>query len=227
MDQIQKNRISIQVSLSGYSFRIEHDGDLNLSGWMGGDRVFTTPEFQKRFDEVEISLLTPKFTLVPEQFFNPDDARGILSEVVALREDDAVAHVAVPEYGARLVYSNSIDESLSKVISQTVLDVSGAQSPVYPEIYYILKSLKDCPDYNKILATYKDGYLHLAIAQGRTLLLANAYRAVDFTTAEYFLFLALRTLQLNPEVSTVTWRMPLSPEEEMSLYRYFKAVETL
>ena len=227
MDQIKKNKISIQVSLSGYFFRLEQDGECRSSGWMGGDRVFTTPECQKRYDEVEISLLTPKFTLVPEQFFNPDDARGILSEVVTLREDDSVAHVAVPEYGARLVYSNSIDESLSKAISQTVLNVSGAQSPVYPEIYYILRSLKDCPDYNKILATYKDGYLHLAIAQGHTLLLANAYRAVDFTTAEYFLFLALRTLQLNPEVSTVTWRMLLSPEEEMSLYRYFKAVETL
>ena len=65
------------------------------------------------------------------------------------------------------------------------------------------------------------------MAQGKTLLLANVYKAVDFTTAEYFLFLALKTLQLNPEVSTISWRTPLSSEEEMSLYRYFKAVEVL
>ena len=227
MDQTQKNRISIQVSLSGYFFRLLRDGETQFSEWMGGDRIFTTPEFQKRYDEVEISLLTPKFTLVPEQFFSPDQCRQALSEVVRLRDDDDVEYVPVPQFGAVLVYSNSIDETLSKAVSQTVLNTSGQSSRVLPEMFYILRDLPECPDYNKILATYKDGYLHLAIAQGKSLLLANSYKAVDFTTAEYFLFLALKTLQLNPEVSTISWRMPLSQDEEMSLYRYFKAVETI
>ena len=35
----------------------------------------------------------------------------------------------------------------------------------------------------------------------------------------------MKSLQLNPEVSTVCTRMPLSAEQEISLYRYFKAVE--
>ena len=213
--------------MSGYFFKLEHDGEYRMSGWMGGDRLFITPEFQKRYDEVSISLLTHKFTLVPEQFFVPEEARSTLAEVVTLRDDDSVSHVPVPQYGAVLIYSNSIDESLSKAISNTVLTVSGESSPILPEIYFILRELPSCPDYNKILATYKDGYLHLAVAQGKSLLLANSYRAVDFTTAEYYIFLALKTLQLNPEVSTISWRMPLSPEEEMSLYRYFKAVEMI
>lgn len=227
MDQIKKNRISIQVSLSGYFFRLEQDGECRSSGWMSGDRLFTTPEFQKRYDEVDISLLTPKFTLVPVQFFNPDEARTILGEVVRLRDEDVVEYVPVPQFGAVLIYSNSMDESLSRAISQTVSTVSGGSAPVLPEIFFILRDLRDCPDYNKILATYRDGYLHLAIAQGNSLLLANSYKAVDFTTAQYYLFLALKTLQLNPEVSTISWRMPLSEDEEMSLYRYFKAVETI
>ena len=151
----------------------------------------------------------------------------MLSEVVPLRAGDAVSHVAVPEFGAVLLYSNSIDESLSRVLSQTVLLTSGESVPVYPELYYILKGLPSCPEYNRILASYRDGYLHLAVAQGKTLLLANVYEAADFTTAEYYLFLVLKTLQLNPEVSTISWRTPLSQEEEMSLYRYFKAVEVL
>ena len=64
-------------------------------------------------------------------------------------------------------------------------------------------------------------------SQGRNLLLANVFRAVDFTTAEYFLFMAVRKLQMNPEVSTVYFRTPLREDEEMSLYRYFKSVERL
>ena len=59
------------------------------------------------------------------------------------------------------------------------------------------------------------------------MLLANTYEAADFTTAEYYIFLAMKSLQLNPEVSTICWRKPVGAEEELSLYRYFKAVEVL
>ncbi|MBQ1750705.1 MAG: DUF3822 family protein, partial [Bacteroidales bacterium] len=71
------------------------------------------------------------------------------------------------------------------------------------------------------------GYLYLVIAQGKSLLLCNVYEAVDFTTAEYFIFLALKKLQLNPEISTVSLHTPVSGDEEMSLYRYFKSVESI
>ena len=37
----------------------------------------------------------------------------------------------------------------------------------------------------------------------------------------------MKKLQLNPEVSTISFRTPLDAEQEMSLYRYFKAVEQL
>ena len=210
--------------MSGYSFKT---GASAPSGWMGADRIFTTPEFQKRYDSVEISLLTPKFALVPNNFFDPSTARQSLSESVPLRDSDAVENVAIPAYGAVLVYSNSLDESLSRAISQTVYTTSGDSVRVLPEMYYILRDLGSCPDYNKIMASYVDGYLHLAIAQGKSLLLCNSYQAVDFTTAEYFIFLAMKKLQLNPELSTICFRTPLSQEQEMSLYRYFKAVESL
>ena len=49
----------------------------------------------------------------------------------------------------------------------------------------------------------------------------------DFTTAEYYIFLAMKQLQLNPEVSTICMRSFVGPEEEMSLYRYFKSVEQI
>lgn len=215
------SRISVQVSLSGFAFKVGTTG----SGWLGPDRVFTTPELQRRYDEVEISLLTPKCALVPAPCFEPAAARSILSDVVKLKEEDAVSWIDVPEFGAMLVYSNTIGESLSKVLSQTLFTSSGNRAEVLPELYYILRDLPLCKEYNKILASYHDGLLNLAIAQGKSLLLANTYDAVDFTTAEYFIFLAMKKLQLNPEVTTITFRTPLDTEDELSLYRYFKAVE--
>jgi hypothetical protein len=72
-----------------------------------------------------------------------------------------------------------------------------------------------------------DGVLYLVIAQGKSLLLCNSYMAPDFTTAEYFIFLAMKKLQLNPEVSSICFRTPLTDEDEMSLYRYFKSVDQI
>lgn len=227
MSEHTDSRISIQVSLSGYSFKVKQDGSVRSFGWMGPDRIFTTPEFQRRYGTVEISLLTHKCTLIPAHFYDPATARQALAEVVKLRESDAVESVPVPSAGAVLVFSNSIDESLSRAISQTVYTTAGDPVRILPELYYILEELPHCPEYNKILCSYMDGWLHIAVAQGKSLLLANVFEAADFTTAEYFIFLVMKKLQLNPEVSTICFRTPLQQEQEMSLYRYFKAVEVL
>lgn len=220
--------ISIQVSLSGYSFKVrtgEEEG--TRSAWIGAERLFTTPEFQRRYADVEVSLLTPKVALVPESFYNPGRARPALEEVAALEEGDFVESVPLPSLGSVLVFSNTVGESLSRVIAQTVLPSSGVPVRVLPEMYYLLKQLETLTEYNKIAASWRDGWLHLVIAQGKSLLLANVFEAPDFTTAQYFLFLGMRRLQLNPEVSTVCFRTPLDPEAEMSLYRYFKGVVQL
>ena len=225
--QYNKTGISIQVGLSGYSFKL-YDGEaVEPSGWMTPERLFSSPHMQKRYDEVEISTFTPKFTLVPAQFYNQAESRSMLSEVAEITSEDVVGAVSIPHLASVLIYSDSMGGSLPRVIAEMVLKTDGSKTQPLPEAYYMLASLESIGDYNKILASYMDGYLYLVIAQGRTLLLCNAYAAQDFTTAEYFLFLALKKLQLNPEVSTVYFRTPLGEEEEMSLYRYFKNVEQI
>lgn len=154
-----------------------------------------------------MSRHTPKVALVPSAFFDPASAREVLSRTVELDQEDKVEYISLPEFSAELVYSLSDED--------------------YPEMYYLLKKLSEIPEYNKILASYGDEVLTLVISQGDNLLLANTFQVADFTTAEYFLFMAVKKLQLNPEVSTVSFMTPLSGEEEMSLYRYFKAVESL
>ena len=147
------------------------------------------------------------FTLVPTYFFHPDKEREALAGVARLGEDCAVRHIDIPQYDAVLVYSVDGDSVVSA-----------------PEIAGILDKLPDCPAYNKILCSLRDGRLTIAIAQGKSLLLANSFAAPDFTTAEYYIFLAVKSLQINPEVSTICWLTELEPGQEMSLYRYFKSV---
>ena len=220
-----KNRISIQVGLSGYSFKLQADGRSEYSGWKGSDTVFVTPELQKRYEDVSVSVFTPYCTLVPYNFHKPELSKKLLSEVVRLPEGSVVEYVPVPEQAAVMVYSNNIGGTLHKVLSESVLKVDGSKSQPLPELYYMLKDLQEIVDYNRIVASYMDGVLYLVISQGKTLLLCNSYEAADFTTAEYFLFLAMKKLQLNTEMSTVYFRTPLTEDQEMSLYRYFMNVE--
>lgn len=229
MVDIKNNKIgiSIQVGLSGYSFKV-YDGDaVESSGWMAPERLFSSPQMQRRYDEVEISVFTPKVALVPDQFYSPVASKEMLAEVADLAPEDYVESVRLPQLASVLLYSDSTGGSLPRVIAEMVLKTDGSKANPLPEMYYMLTSLESIGEYNKIVASYMDGYLYLVIAQGRTLLLCNAYAAQDFTTAEYFLFLALKKLQLNPEMSTVFFRTPIGEEEEMSLYRYFKNVEQI
>ena len=199
----------------------------SASGWLSSERIFTTPEFQRRYDEVAVSVFTPKVALVPAQFFSPERAKELLDDVVNIGVNDTVEFVEVPHLASVLVYSNAIGETLSRVISETVLKLDGSKARLLPEMYYILEQLPSMKEYNKILASYMDGVLYLVIAQGKTLLLCNSFHAPDFTTAEYFIFMAMKKLQLNPEVSTISFRTPLSEDDEMSLYRYFKSVDQI
>jgi len=220
-----KNRISIQVGLSGYSFKIQADGKTAYSGWKGADTVFTTSELQKRYASVEVSVFTPYCTLVPANFHRPELSAEILSDVTRLPEGAVVKYVPVPEHAAVMVYSNNVGGTLHRVISESVMTLGGEKSSPLPELYYMLKELSNIGDYNRIVASYMDGVLYLVISQGRTLLLCNSYEAPDFTTAEYFIFMAMKKLQLNVEMSSIYFRTPLSEEQEMSLYRYFMNVE--
>ena len=222
-----KDRISIQVGLSGYSFKIQAEDREHSSGWMSAERIFSTPEFQKRYSEVEVSVFSPKCTLVPAQFHQPENSRQMLSEVVALAEEESVEYVTVPELAAVLLFSNTNVGAISRVVSETVLRVDGTKARPLPEIYYMLKQLSEMSEYNKILASYKDDSLYLVIAQGKSLLFCNTFKAPDFTTAQYFIFLAMKKLQLNPEMSSIFFRTPLDQEQEMSLYRYFRNVEQI
>lgn len=225
---VTKDRISIQVALSGYSFKVSgRDGSRESSGWLSADKIFTTGAFQKRYDVVDIALFTPKVGLYPQPFFYGQNARHLLADVASVSDSDMVESIPVPEYGAVMVYSNSIGETLSKVISGSVLRTDGYKTAVFPELYFMLKTLPEIQDYNKILASYADGRLYLAIAQGKSLLLCNSFSAQDFTTAEYFIFRAMKKLQLNPEVSPIYFRTPLTEAQTMSLYRYFTSVDTL
>lgn len=150
-----------------------------------------------------------RYTLVPEGFFTPAEAHTILSEAVRLTETDKVNYQELPQLKAVLVYALTEGEE--------------ALPPIAP----LLEQVSSIGEHNKVAACFDGEALHLVIVTGTKLLLANSYPASDPVTAEYFLFAAMKQLQINPQVTTVYLTEPASPEMMDDIVRYCKGVETL
>lgn len=149
-----------------------------------------------------------KSALVPSSLLEGKDPGRFLAALYVMDGGEDVAVEDLHMYGASLVY---------------VRDNSGRE----PALATLVKALPDCGGYNKILAMHDGDALYLAVAQGDSLKLAAVYPAGDFTTAEYYIFLAIKALQINPELSVIRFASPLTEEQEMSLGRYFHGVEVV
>ena len=75
--------------------------------------------------------------------------------------------------------------------------------------------------------TIENSYLHLVLAAGDKLLLANSFEANDFTTALYYVFASMKDFQINPQLTTAYFKGELAYEQQEVLFSYFKAVESL
>lgn len=149
--------------------------------------------------------MTEKFTLVPSEFFSEETARETLSEVVLLEEGEPLSFLDVPSCQAVLVYAGR-----------------------RPAVYDMLMSLCKIRHHNKIIASVSDDVLSLVVAQGDRLQFCNCFKAGDFTTALYYIFMVLKKLQINPEISTLYFTScNVSQERLTSLFRYFKSAEIL
>ena len=146
-----------------------------------------------------------RFTLVPSELFTPESAADILSKVVPLTDGEPLSFLELPSRDAVFVYA-------------------GNGRPI---IYDMVVSLFKIREYNKIIACHRDGELSLVVAQGEQLQFCNVFQAADFVTAQYYIFLTLKTLQLNPQLSTIYFVDNLSHEQSVSLYNYFKKVELM
>lgn len=144
-------------------------------------------------------------TLVPSSFYDKDCAREYLAQVVDIDPRAEVSSVFLPQFDAWFIYEGS-DE---------------------PALLGVLQHLLDIKEYNKILCDWDGRILSLAIGQGKTLLLSNTFPVQDFVTLVYYVMLSLKSLQLNPEVSSICFMREISVEDRVLLYHYFKEVVVL
>lgn len=149
--------------------------------------------------------MVSRFTLVPAECFTEDSARRMLEEVVPLNEGEPLSFLDIPSCKAVLLYAGD----------------------ARPVAYEMLMSLFKIREYNKILVNWDGEELSMVVAQGDSLVFCNNFRAGDFVTAQYYIFMVLKKLQLNPEISTIYSLSPLDASQYVALCSYFKNAEVL
>lgn len=142
-----------------------------------------------------------RFTLVPRTYFDAADSTQLLSQLVHLEEDDNVNYIELPEYGAVLVYCNSV-----------------------PTVYRLFGALACISDSEKVVMQYDCAALSVVVARDGKLLLVNCFEAADFTTALYFLVAALERSGIVPEETVVRYSGELEYAWQEMLFKYFKGI---
>lgn len=214
--------ISVQVGLNGFSYSTD---SCARSPWLGAEFVYGCDALQQPHDKASLSTMNRKFTLVPSSCFSEEQARYFLSDAVSLDEEDEVLWSLNEAVGAVEIWAREKGRLVPVV--KGMLEKNGGEVEVRPELHFMLEEGLKLEPYNKIVASYAEGTLYLVIFQGKNLLLCNHFDAMEFTTAQYFIFRALKSFQINPETATLFFRTALSAEEEMALYQYVKEVKAL
>lgn len=194
---------------------------------------------------------TPRCLLVPQILFTEQKRDLIFREIFPETENDLpeeIFRADLPDDKAVVLYSLPVP-----LIEKTKAGAETGSLPL-PILHLLIRKSSAIPAYNKVLFYYPDSsekkhmqmrtelsgsgessgaesgrerYLYLVIREGERLLLANAYRAPHPTTALYFLFLAVKQIQFNPEQTRIFFGGAPDPAEKELLERYFQGADPL
>ena len=124
-----------------------------------------------------------------------------------LEKEGTVKNIELPAYEAVLVYTGK--DSRARIIAD-IVEVSSR-----------------IDKYNKVVVHLGNGFVDIALAEGKKLLLVNSFPAADDVTVQYFIFAALRNFQISPEVTSIYFRGMASESIKEDLFRYFNSVESI
>ncbi len=230
------DRLTIQIDLSGFSFKItDHSGEKLATGEKSFPSGVTSASdletflkkdlsslsvLSKKYSQTDVIVSTPKFTLVPSSLYRKDDEKRILSLIHKIEEMDEVMSIELPEHEAVLIYAvpNAITSRIFKIQKK---------AKYFPIIHSMIKSMSHNKDNNKVCIHLSKNHIHIVATEREKLLLANSYPAKDFVTAQYYIFLVIKEVMFNPEFTTLQVMGNITKSEKKDLSKYFKGINII
>lgn len=226
-------RLTIQIDLSGFSFKISNSlGEFLYTyykkfpvGAHSADDIelFIKKEISsqnllsKEYAAIRVYYGTEKYCLVPSSFFKKDEALKLLSQLHNIEEMDEVLFVEIPEQKAVLIYA------IPNAVTSHIFRVQKT-AEFYPISYFLIDKMSLLADNNRVLVHIADNIVHIVAGERDNLLIANSYPASDFVTAQYYIFLVVKEVMFNPEATFVQVSGNVTDNQITELKKYFKGV---
>ena len=230
------NRLTIQIDLSGFSFKItDPSGETLNSGRKSfPSGVSSASELEdilkkelssmsvlsKKYSQTDVVVETPTFTLVPASLYDKESEKQILSQIHKVEDMDEVMSIDLPEHEAKLIYAipNSISSRIFKIQKK---------AKYTPIIYQMIKKVSEQMENNKVCIHFSKNHIHIVASERDRLLLANSFQTSDFITAQYYIFFVIKEVMFNPEFTTLQIVGEIDKNQKKSLSKYFKGVNTI
>ncbi len=161
---------------------------------------------------------TPYFTLIPKELFDNNTFTNVLSDMFELDNNNLnIKYVFIEQFNAYMVYA----------IDKTICNKMTVDKELYPLALYFIDNVKNINGYNKVILNIdkKNNITHIVIAQDKELKLINTYSTGNFKDALYYLFLALKNLQINAALTNICIYNIIDDKKADILNNYFNKIE--
>jgi hypothetical protein len=231
--------LSIQVSLNGFSFCVKDltrnlfialvnkDFDKPLvfaDDWMDRmDWFLNLYEWIKKpFKKVVLCYESPKFTLVPQEYFIPEKAKQILTLSHIIDDLEEIRHHNI---GKEISCIFSIPSSLTANLLKTFPNLSVISAGSTPLSFHLLKnSIKHTP---QLTIAFYNRFAAVNLSHGDKLLHSGTVKLINSEDTVYHLVNICKQFNISPAETEITQLSCFANQEDFStlLKRFFKSLK--
>lgn len=238
-NRTEEYKLSIQVSLDGFSFSVVHlhknkllafgQFPITMSSESFLGRRFTewfteVEILQKTYSEVQLYYFSDKFTLVPSSFYEFKHQKKIIEKAFGKLNSNSVRDIYFPEDEANLIFT--LPDSLNEAFEQT-----------FPG-YIILHPLSILSkkihqgfiqeENEKLLAlSFQNNFFSLLLFVGKKLQISNSFYFKHPNDVVFYTLSVLKSRNISPSKTTLLLSGKMYPESEVTtvLSDYFARTE--
>lgn len=205
--------LSIQVSLSGFSFFIQSASEKSFLAFKhyafekvmlidelirkAEDIIETDNLFKHTFKTVSVNFLSQKSTLIPSALFDVNSIKALFEFNYTLNELDELHHTFIPEIDSYNVFS--IPNYLANVLFDKFGRITFKHQAT--ELIKYGKSLKN--QKHRTVLHINNSFFDIAVFEDEQLLLHNSFQYTNAQDFIYFFLYPLNQLKLDPKMQYV------------------------
>ena len=233
--------LSIQVSLSGFSFCIHSTEDSRLHGFrdyalpqvvLQEDLLNFTDDILHKddllrlpFKRVRVIYTGRKTTLVPDEFFKTENLKSILEFNQPIDELDEIHYNPIVQCRSQLVFA------IPTYFAGLIIDkFPKAQffNQATPVLQYAISELENVDAYRAIVQLNKE-FFDLIVVKESRLILYNTFLYVNATDLSYFILYVCKQLKIDPKLIQLHFTGEFCGEQKLihEVALYLKAPEAI